>query len=367
MRRRVPLAVLALALLAAPARADAVDEAARALRDGRRSARDRVDAAHALAAAGASSARDRDRAVPRLVDALADPAGDVRAAAAGALARLEDPRAIPGLVARLGVETEETVLASGLLAVGETGSAGEVAAVGPFAGHASPRLRAAAGTALGVLGGEQARQRVLALLAKPGDDPDWAVRGAALLALARCGKPADAGTILVAYREGEGANRWFARAALAEAVAALDPDPVALLDRLVADEDARVSTTAAVGFVRAGRPEEVVRRLADARPAVRAAAVAAVSSTELRRALPQVREMAVRDPDRSVRWSAVLALSRLDDPAADPLLVEGVRSTDPQVWASAVAECRRKTGLEMGRDPGAWTDALASRRGEGVR
>jgi hypothetical protein len=72
--------------------------------------------------------------------------------------------------------------------------------------------------------------------------------------------------------------------------------------------------------------------------------------------------MATTDPDRSVRWSAALALSRLDDPASDALLVAGVGSDDPAVWSAALVECRRKTGRTIGRDPDAWREALAARR-----
>ncbi len=150
-------------------------------------------------------------------------------------------------------------------------------------------------------------------------------------------------------------------------MAALDADPVPVLDRLVADEDARVSSAAAVAFVRCGRPEEVVRRLSDARPGVRAAAAAAVADGGLVDEAPRLRTMAAGDPDRAVRWSAALALSRLDDPAADVMLVAGLASNDPQVWAAAVAECRRKTGLSLGRDADAWEAALAARRKGGRR
>ncbi len=325
-------------------------------------------AARAAAAArlgNLGSDPDRDRALPALLGVLADPAREVRLAAVEALSRLRDPRAAAALARRLPLEDDPRVLAGVCLAVGSSGGGDDsVRAVAPLAAHADPRVRAAAATALGDLGGAAARGRLLALLASPGEDADWTVRGAVLLALAQCGRPEDAGAILVAYRDGGGASSWFARAALARAVAALDPDPVPLLDRLVADPDPRVSSAAAVAFARAGRPEEVVKRLSDVRPGVRAAAAAAVADAELRTAIPRVKALAASDPVRAVRWSAALALSRLDDPSSDALLLEGVGSDDPQVWAAAIAECARKTGRPptIGRDVEAWRAALAARR-----
>ncbi len=165
-------------------------------------------------------------------------------------------------------------------------------------------------------------------------------------------------------------TEWFARAALATAVAALDADPVPVLDRLVADEDARVSSAAAVALIRCGRPGEVVRRAFPTRGPAEGARRRGGRRRRRgarRRSAPRLRGLAAADPDRAVRWSAALALSRLDDPAGDALLVAGLSSNDPQVWASAIAECRRKTGLTLGRDADAWADALAARRKGGRR
>ncbi len=95
---------------------------------------------------------------------------------------------------------------------------------------------------------------------------------------------------------------------------------------------------------------------------MRAAAAAAVGGAELRRAIPKVLAMATGDPDRSVRWSATLALSRLDEPASDELLLAGLSTHDPEVWTSALAELRRRTELELPRDVDAWRAELAALR-----
>ena len=67
-----------------------------------------------LAAARAYSGFERERprdttsiAVPALIGALTDRDVDVRRAAAQALANLEDPRAVPGLIAALKEQTAE--------------------------------------------------------------------------------------------------------------------------------------------------------------------------------------------------------------------------------------------------------------------
>ncbi len=361
-RRATALAVLLLSLppVAAAEEGPAFDRALKAVVDAGADPAARVEAAAVLA--GAVEPAAKERAVATLVGALADAEPRVRIAAADALARLSDERALARLSRRLDVERDPQALGALLLAVGALGKDPEVSTVASFLAHAEASVRAAAATALGDLGGATARERLLSLLAAPGDDPEWGVRGAVLLALSRCGKREDSGTVLVAYRDGGGAGHWFARAALARAVAALDSDPVPILDRLAADDDARVSSVAAAAFVRAGKPEELVKRLSDARPGVRAACAAAVAETALAAAVPRLRSLATEDPVRAVRWSAALALSRLDDPASDGLLVAALSSDDPQVWAQALAECRRKTGAEIGRDPDAWAKALAARR-----
>jgi HEAT repeat protein len=361
MRRAAPL--LALLLAAAPAlAAPPADpaEAAAVLADGSRPRAQRIEAGESIRTG--LDAETRGRALPRLLLALVDAEPDVRSVAAGALLRLGDARAVPRLVARLPEEPDEAVLAGLLLAVGRLGSPEHAPAVADLRSRSSPRLRAAVATALGDLGGPVARPRLLALLASPGEDADWAVRSAVLLALARRGTREDAGTVLVAYRDGGGAAHWLARAALAKAVAALDPDPLPVLDRLVADPDARVATAAAAGYARAGKPEALGERLSDPRPRARAAS-AAVAAEEGRQDLaPRILALATSDADASVRWSAALALSRLDHPASDEMLVAGLSSQDPETWASALAECRRKTGLALGRDPEPWRAALSARR-----
>jgi HEAT repeat protein len=359
--RRAAAAILAtLTLGGPPARAD---ERARpspdvlALRSQATAPAARAAAARRL---GEAPEGRRDEAVAALGEALDDASAGVRAEAAVALARLRDERAMPRLERRLSVEEEEEVLAPLLLAIGATGGRYAVDPVARRCDDRRVRVRAAAATALGDLGGEVARQRLLSLLRAASADPEWVVRSAAMLGLASCGKPSDAGVVLEAFRDGGGGSWWLARASLARVVATLDADPLPVLDRLMADPDARVASAAALALLRSGRRTDLLRRLSDASPSVRAAAAAACG--EVPEAAGRLRDAAFSDRDRSVRWSAALALSRLDDPVSDALLVEGIASEDPAVSLAALAECRRKTGAEIGRDPAAWRSRLAERR-----
>jgi HEAT repeat protein len=359
--RRAAAAILATVLAAAGARAEDRGDPKGDLETlASASAAPAARAAAALRLGEVPPSPARDGVVAALAAALDDASPAVRAGAATALARLGDERAMPRLERRLEAEREEGVLAPLLLAIGASGGRYAVEAVARRCDDPRVRVRAAAATALGDLGGEVARRRVLALLRERDADPEWVVRSAALLALARCGTRADAGVVLEAYREGGGEAWWLARASLATAVAALDERPLPVLDRLMADPDPRVASAAALALARTGRTDDLLRRLHDASPSVRAAAAAACG--EVPGAAGRLREMAFSDRDRDVRWSAALALSRLDDPTSDALLVEGLASDDPAVSLAALAECRRKTGAEIGRDLAAWRARLAERR-----
>src|SRR5262245_6789094 len=162
MRRALLLLVLTVpAALAAPCVASA-DDAARFDAARREVVSPRVDPAARVAAAEVLSRADspeaRALAVPPLLDALADPVPPVRMAAAEALARLGDERALGRLSGRLRGEGDPATLAALLLAIGRLGRAEDAATVAPFVEHPVPAVRAAAGIALGDLGGPAARE-----------------------------------------------------------------------------------------------------------------------------------------------------------------------------------------------------------------
>lgn len=360
MRRPAPLLLLLLLLfpaVARPAAADEVDDVLRSL--GSSDPRAREQAVRRLGEV-VSTPRDRDRALGFLVRALVDPAKSVRQAAATSFARIEDPRSAAPLAARLEVERDTGVLAALLLGLGAVGGAGDVARVAAFARAAPvPSVRTAAVTALGDLGGETARRIVREVLVSPGlPDPDWVVRAAALLALATCGHAEDVGVALTAFREGGGEAHWFARCALAKLVTERDRNPLPLLRRLVLDPDPRVAVTAATGIARIGHVEEVLILLRHMSPTVRAAAASAVARAQVDAAYSRLKTLARYDRSRRVRWAASLALFRIEDPLGDEMVLLGLGSREPTVWAEAMAALSRRTGEDYGRDAKAWRKAL---------
>jgi HEAT repeat protein len=130
----------------------------------------------------------------------------------------------------------------------------------------------------------------------------------------------------------------------------------------VHDGDARVAVTAAEGFARAGHPERLRSLLSNPAPGVRAAAAGAVVAAGLEGAEPRLVAMARGDAALEARWAAALALFRLDAPAGDELVLAGLVSHEPVVWAEALAALERRTGARHGRDVPAWRAELARRR-----
>jgi HEAT repeat protein len=321
----------------------------------------RARAAERLAAA--DDEPERRAARPLLVAALADASAPVRRIAGAGLARMPAPETRAPLLAALAREKEREVLPALLLAVGALAEPTLVETALPFTRDAAPAVRAAALTALGDLGGDAARRRLLEALADPaGPDEGWAVRSAAVLALGKVGRRGDVAAVLAALRTGEGWSCWLARSALARAVPTIDPEPLALLEHLVHDGDARVAVTAAEGFARAGHPERLRALLSSPAPGVRAAAASAVVASGLEGAEPRLVAMARGDAALEPRWAAALALFRLDAPAGDEFVLAGLASHEPVVWAEALAALERRTGARHGRDVPAWRAELARRR-----
>jgi HEAT repeat protein len=184
-------------------RTGAVDEAVGRLR-GRRSA-SRAEAAFALGDMGSA------RGVAPLVEALSDPAHDVRAAATRSLGRLGSVDAVePVLSGLVGRRVPSAVVASAVLALGPAavppvrellgspddavramavrligflGDAHDARVVIPRLVDPSPDVRAQAALALGRLGAADAADAVRELL----HDPEPSVRGSAATALGAIG------------------------------------------------------------------------------------------------------------------------------------------------------------------------------------
>ncbi|MDA1196291.1 MAG: hypothetical protein O2894_14070, partial [Planctomycetota bacterium] len=135
-------------------------------------------------------------------------------------------------------------------------------------------------------------------------------------------------------------------------------------ERLLADGDPRVAATAARGLVDTGHGEVILGQLHHGHAGVRLAAVAGVRHGRLVTARPRLHHMARFDAAREVRFAAAVTLFLWDDPTADPLMLDAVRSNDPAVWGEAVAQLARRTGAQHGRKVSAWRRELAALRRE---
>lgn len=355
--RRAAACLLCVLLASASAHADEdLDRALRKLQSP--NPQSRAEAAVQLIEE--TGAVDRDRILRALTARLADKNADVRRQVVLVLGRRLDKRAADAMAARLKQEPRREVLTALLIGLGDLGGEAHVNAIAHRGlTHAVPSVRAAAVTSLGRIGGPKARALVLETLRQPGGrDRDWSLRAAAMLALARCGAPEDMGEVHTLYRAKSGSEHWFARSAYARVVAVLDPDPLAVLEKLVGDPDRRVQVTAAVGIARRSPTQVLPRLLRHLVPSVRAAGASAVAQAKVVAQVPRLKTLARFDPSREVRWAAALALFRLEDPTGDALVVEAISAPEPAIWAEALAALATRTGEKHGRDPNVWRGAL---------
>ena len=359
---RLLASLLLTCLLAASASADAALDGAIA----RLAAGDPAERLRATNELGRCGTRPVCAKAARALErALFDAEPTVRRGALNALVAL-DARAAGGSVARLlAVEQDPTVLPAALMALGALRVQGQDALVLRYASHPAAGVRAGAIHAAGLLGGEGMRRLVLNSLRMSGDeDEQWVVRASAVLALAKLGRAEDLAVIQRAFQSGGGQKHWIARSAVAKAIAALSPRPREALERMLLDGDPRVALTAAQGLARAGYAPILRGHLRHPKASVRLAVVGAVRQAELRDTAPQLHHMVRFDGSREVRFAAALTLFAWDDPRADAMMLDAVRSNDPAVWGRAVAELARRTGAQHGRDVKAWQRALKRVRAE---
>ena len=231
--RGAPAEELASVLLAH----GAVDRAPHDLRD--RSTLKRARAAHILGLCHVGAA------LPLLVQALGDPAPEVRVAATRALGRIGEPTASAALRAAVGADR--------VVPAGPAADALEGMGVG-ISGSLRDALSASSPTTRTVaayLSGEGSFSRSLdALRVALAGDPDPSVREAAAVALGRMGRAAD----VVALLQETGADRPRAlRRACAAALGELgEPSAVEGLTALLEDPDPRLAEIAATSLLLLG-------------------------------------------------------------------------------------------------------------------
>jgi HEAT repeat protein/beta-lactamase regulating signal transducer with metallopeptidase domain len=256
------------------------------------------DADVRAAAAQALGKLEDPRAVPALVGALADGEAKVRAAAAEALGKFSDPRAVKGLTKLLG-DSELDVRKASLEALTEYESGVPASAITPLLADPDADLRHSAAHALGQLHDRSAGSALAPLVRDPSSD----VRQAAIASIADLHDIAHASAIVPALSDANADVRQQALAALADL---RQPIPDATLLALLRDTNADVRAKAA--------------DVAGERSAVAA--------------IPSLRRL-LDDADRDVRENAVSALANIADDAAIDALRAALGSKDAKVRRAA--------------------------------
>ncbi len=281
---------------------------------------ERAAAAHAL---GMLVGSESPLVVPALVDALSDPEPAVRAAAAEGLGhmRAEGRWTAPSL-AKLLVDPAVEVRLSAVDALGMLGreAADAVPAVASSLEDADPRVRRRAAAALGRFG-ESVRPAIPALLNALRTSKDFAVREAAVDALAQLNHPKESDDALRAAARDESPE---VRGAALRAFGKMGPEHadhvIPVLQSGLSDPSApvRIEAVHAAHLMRSlGRPL-LAAALGDADPIVRWWAVNHLASQGAdARDVQAAIQKATADPHQSVRRSAVRALAAID-PAASP-------------------------------------------------
>ena len=245
--------------------------------------------------------------VGALVEALRDPAPEVRAAAANACVDLclaEPPRALLA---------DKHLPSSTLDAEGHQGASQTLAlAVEPLSDALQDEdaaVRAAAATALGWIG----EQRAAGPLARSLKDPVEACRIAAAMALGLLRSP----VALKPLARALGDASVEVQQQAAESLALLD-DPITaeLLADVLTDEgeslEVRAAAARALGQLHVPQALPVLQAFLDEpQPALRLAAVEALGRLRFGRAYRQVAPLLWHDPDRAVRHAAARVLAQL--------------------------------------------------------
>jgi HEAT repeat protein len=264
-----------------------------------------LDSDKRVAAADALGKLGDPRAVEPLVSALGDDRAGVRCAAAEALGKLSDTRAIEPLIKALG-DGDYDVRGAAAGALGKLGDARAIESLISALGDGENGVRRAAADALGKLGDKRAVDSLVRALA----DREAPVRRAAVESLAGIGDVRATEPLVSALRD----STWNVQCPAARALCLLGDERGVkfLLEELRDSKHGRDSAAALVG---AGGP--ALERLAEVRLDLNSSAalniVAALAATPDARAVPLLIGLLVaEDPD--VRRGAAVALGKLGEP-----------------------------------------------------
>jgi len=173
-------------------------------------------------------------------------------------------------------------------------------------------------------------------------DQDWAVRREAVITLGEMGDERCVEPLVRSLRDGD----WQVREVAIEALGMVGPPAVELLIKQLRDWDIRKYAIKALGKI---RDERVLEPLIAQLRSDEFKEDATDALVELGQPALETLVKALKDKDENVRKQAVIALGRIQDPAAIDALIEMLQDKDWFIRLTAAAALE-KIGDERGRD-----------------
>ena len=173
-------------------------------------------------------------------------------------------------------------------------------------------------------------------------DPDWAVRREAVITLGEMGDERCVEPLVRSLRDGD----WQVREVAIEALGMVGSPAVEGLIRQLRDWDIRKYAIKALGKI---RDERVLEPLIAQLRSDEFKEDATDALVELGQPALETLVKALKDKDENVRKQAVIALGRIQDPAAIDALIEMLQDKDWFIRLTAAAALE-KIGDERGRD-----------------
>ena len=294
--------------------------------------------------------RHGTRVTELLVEQLDSEDREVGQAAAMALGRIGDARAVPGLVRVLSGDHESIAVAAGALA--RIGDCRAFDALLDFVGHPRAAVRQAVVAAINSVGHPDTAQRVAALL----DHPDPNVRESAVKIAGYFGYPC-CRELLVERCNDE--DETVRRAAIDHIVYLEDDRALSVLAGVLdrGTPRARASAAQALGQVEDPRAaSHLLAALNDHDRWVRYFAARSISRRPFPESLDTLAKLAQSDPANQVRIAAIESLARVGGARATAILATLAESSDTDVAGAALA------GLGLVGHPDALAPLVAALR-----
>ena len=283
-----------------------------------------VEVANAMSALGVE-------AVPEIITAANHRLPSVRCAAARALGKIGDRRAVRPVADLLVRDSDSDVRNSAVFALGQLSGPEAAARLIEVMADSQPRVRARVAMSLGEVGGSEAKARLIEAMGDPKPD----VRREVALALGKVGGPEARSRLIEAMADSDEHVRGRVAWELGKFGG---PEATARLIEAMTDSEPTVREAAAATLGHIGdvvATNVLMRALEDKEDNVRVAAARALGHICESQCLPRLIEL-LKDPAKEVRDTAARALGEMGDPAAvDPLLA-AVKDTDGDVRRAAV-------------------------------